>query len=152
MSLCLLAALRLAAGDPVGLKWCWRVCVLKMRKEGTTRDCRGRNMAYKGKEGLLGVLLVACHTDSSTPSAVCSQSALCQWAAVWWTARTRKRRRRRQGETVSQGKASNVAGEIEENEGGRVKLKCDVYACVGIAYRDPLCKLWLARCSYNLSR
>lgn len=29
VSLCVLATLRLAAGDLVGLKWCWRACVLK---------------------------------------------------------------------------------------------------------------------------
>lgn len=56
------------------------VCVIDV-KEGMSRDCRGRQRAYEGKEGLLGVLLVACHTDSSTPSALCSQSALCQRAA-----------------------------------------------------------------------
>jgi len=52
------------------------VYVLEDVYEGSGRDFR-----EEGKEGLLGVLLVACHTDSSIPSAVCSQSALCQKAA-----------------------------------------------------------------------
>lgn len=47
-------------------------------QEGRSRDCRERQRTGEGKEGPLGVLLVACHTDTSTPSAVCSQSALCQ--------------------------------------------------------------------------
>lgn len=57
------------------------MCVLEDVQEERSRDCRGRQRAGEGKEGLSGVLLVARHTDSSTPSAACSQSALCQRAA-----------------------------------------------------------------------
>ena len=50
-----------------------------MLKDGKKeQDYRGRKRANKAKEGLFGVLLVAYHTDSSTPSAVYSQLALCQ--------------------------------------------------------------------------
>lgn len=54
------------------------VYLLEDMYEGRNGNCRGRQRAEEGKEGLLGVLLVACHTDSSTPSAVCSPSTLCQ--------------------------------------------------------------------------
>lgn len=95
--------------------------------------------AEEWKEGLLGVLLVAWHTDSSTPSAACSQSALCQRASGWWTASTLRRR----GTEEPWGGASGEAGSQINQE--------FVSACVSIGFSVPAVYIWFARCS-NLSR